>query len=436
VQEPADIPALLARERALRRRAERLVEAANVLAGATRSGDVVQTLAHTAVPELADWSLVHVPAAGGTIELAAHAHGDPARAPLAARHERRHPTRASAARGPAAVLRTGNREVYRSVPPGLLAAMADDGDHRRRLEAIGMTSALILPLRSRGAVLGALTLVHAESGRSYDDDTVQAAEVLAGLAALTLDNARLQEETRHVARTLQRSLLPALPEVDGLDVAARYRAAGRANGVGGDFYDCFATGDDEWAILIGDVAGKGPEAAALTALVRHSAQVAAMRSSGPAEDLAIVNEALQRPAAAGRFCSAIGGRVRRAEDGRVVVRLASAGHPEPLLVRCDGRTDQVAVRGTLLGVLDVLDLAEAEVVLSAGDALVLFTDGATEIPGLTFADSQASLSAALARAGCRTAAELAEAVEHHAIVRTGGELRDDLAVLVVRAPDR
>ena len=184
--------------------------------------------------------------------------------------------------GAAHVIRTGEREVFREIPEELLVAAAQDEDHLRIIRELDLRSAAVLPLTARGAVLGALTLVMAESGRTYEPELVELAESLAAGAGLALDNARLYAEQRDVARALQRTLLPAeLPAIPGAELAARYRAAGRSNEVGGDFYDVFEAAEGGWTFVIGDVVGKGAEAAAVTSLVRATLQAAALRGDGP-----------------------------------------------------------------------------------------------------------------------------------------------------------
>ena len=142
--------------------------------------------------------------------------------------------------GPAAVIRTGRPEVNAEITAADLVRERVDPDERRLLAELEVQSAAILPLSARGAVLGSLTLVMGASGRRYDPELAELVESLAAGAGLALDNARLFAEQVDVARVFQDSLLPAeLPHVPGARLAARYRAAGRSNQVGGDFYDVF-----------------------------------------------------------------------------------------------------------------------------------------------------------------------------------------------------
>ena len=139
-------------------------------------------------------------------------------------------------------------------------------------------SLIVAPLASQGQVVGALWLGISASGRRYDVDDLMLVEELARRAALAVENARLYEDRRRVADTLQASLLPpTLPSVPGVDVGAAYRASGEGNDIGGDFYDVFEIGGGAWAAVIGDVCGKGTGAAALTGLARHTLRAAALR---------------------------------------------------------------------------------------------------------------------------------------------------------------
>src|SRR5919201_6500931 len=125
-------------------------------------------------------------------------------------------------------------------------------------------------MRARGRTLGAIALA-SFSERKFGQRDIQLIEELARRAAVAVDNARLYSERSYIASRLQHSLLPPhLPEVPGVEIAARFRPAGEANEVGGDFYDIYRTGDRRWAIVMGDVCGKGADAAAVTALARYT----------------------------------------------------------------------------------------------------------------------------------------------------------------------
>jgi len=418
-----------------RARAEALAQASTALGSSMRTSRVLERLVEAAVPALADFCTVHLADERG-IDPIAVAAADPAQEPIARALAQRQGSDPAAHVGPAAVARTGRDEVNPRFTSEDLVREGVDPAERELLEQLGIASAVILPLTARGSVLGSLTLaMGSASGRTYTADLVELARSLAASAALALDNARLFAEQAQVTAALQRTLLPAeLPHIPGVQLAARYRAAGRTNDVGGDFYDIFEASGGEWAVVIGDVVGKGAAAAAITALVRATLQAAILRGDGPREALSLADEALRRrPAIA--FCSALHGRVRAA-DGGVEIRLLAAGHPPPLVLRAEGALEEVDVKGTLLGVSPDPSFGEATVRLEPGDTLLMYTDGATELRGDDpWRGEQALRDSVRAGAG-DTPVELVERVEHAALVHSRGQLRDDLALLAVAAPPR
>jgi serine phosphatase RsbU (regulator of sigma subunit) len=237
-----------------------------------------------------------------------------------------------------------------------------------------MRAVLIVPLTVRGATIGTITMVSAESGRAFDRSDVELAEQIAEVAALAVENARLYSERTEVARTLQSSLLPeALPHVPGWEIAALYRPAGHESQVGGDFYDVWEVAGD-WLMMIGDVTGKGVGAATVTSLVRHTAWAASDFDPRPAAVLARVDAALKRRPSLS-VCSALCLRIS-SERGT----LASGGHP--LLLRIsDGGVTEVGRPGTLLGAFSKVDWPEEEFAMRPGDTLVAITDGVTDTVG-------------------------------------------------------
>ena len=239
---------------------------------------------------------------------------------------------------------------------------------------------------------------------------------------------------RQVSEALQRSLLPPhLPTIPGMELGAAYRAGAADSAVGGDFYDVVGLGEGRWGIAIGDVAGKGPEAASITALARYTLRTAAAQHAGPADVLRVLNEALLREGADHRLCTAVFGFLSSA-GRRPVLRLAIGGHPSPLLLRADGSVETVGAPGTLLGATPSPVFQDQEVALDAGDALLLYTDGVTEARTADGRFGLERLKAVLGGCAGLGAAQLADRVE-----RAVGELGDrsgagdDLALLVLRA---
>jgi serine phosphatase RsbU (regulator of sigma subunit) len=237
---------------------------------------------------------------------------------------------------------------------------------------------MVVPMRAADQPLGAITFVSADSRRTFDADDLTFAEDLALRAATAVQNARLYAEQLRVAQTLQASLLPErLPELSGWTIAASYEAGEEGAEVGGDFYDVVPAGDGH-LLFLGDVTGKGVEAAALTALVRHSVRTAARFDPRPAAVMRLLNEILldqPRIAPVTLVCALI------APAGRNMrMTLAAAGHPRPLLKR-DGAVRELGRHGVLLGALEDMAWDEDTVVLEPGDVVVLYTDGVTDTPG-------------------------------------------------------
>ena len=239
----------------------------------------------------------------------------------------------------------------------------------------------------------------------------------------------------YLARTLQQSLLPPkLPVIPGIDIAARYRAAGKGNEVGGDFYDLFDTEAGEWAAVMGDVRGKGARAAALTGLARHTIRAGTMQGLGPEAVLSSLNAALQRHEVAedsAQFCTVTYTLLKKSED-EARVRIVSGGHPLPLVLRADGKVEEVGVPGMLLGVVSDPELQEAEVVLNAGDSIMLYTDGVTDgrREGELFGEER--LQAVYGSCIGMNAEEIADLVERSVVDFWSDEPLDDIAILVLK----
>jgi serine phosphatase RsbU (regulator of sigma subunit) len=247
-------------------------------------------------------------------------------------------------------------------------------EHLALLREVGMRAVLIVPMVGRGRTIGALTLVSAESGRTFDKSDVEFAEQIAERAALAVENARLYSQRSEVARTLQSSLLPeALPRVPGWEIAALYRPAGHESELGGDFYDFWEVGGD-WLMMIGDVTGKGVGAATVTSLVRHTAWAAADFDSRPAQILARIDAALKRRPSLS-VCTALCVRISMGRG-----TLASGGHPLVLRLSEQG-VSEIGQHGTLLGAFSKVDWPEMPFELQPGETLVAITDGVTDTVG-------------------------------------------------------
>jgi serine phosphatase RsbU (regulator of sigma subunit) len=388
------------------------------------------------VPVVADWCAVDVVGTDGEIELVALAHTDPALVERAQELGRRYPRSPDASFGVPNVIRTGDSELYEEISEEMLRAATVDEEHFRLVAELEMRSAMTVPMVARGRTLGAITLVSGPSGRRFDRGDVELAEELGRRCATAIDNARLYSERAHIASTLQQSLLPPeLPDIPGIEAAARFRPTGEGK-VGGDFYDLFPTGARGWTVVVGDVCGKGPDAAAVTALARYTLRAAAMRERLPSRSLQVLNEALLRQRSDRRFCTVAYAYLESIAGEGVRLGVASGGHPLPLLLRADGTVTPVGEPGTLLGVVPDPRFEDRALVLSPGDALVFYTDGVIEARGADAALGEERLIELLAACTGYGADAIAARVEDEALRSHGGSPRDDIAVLVLRVTDR
>ena len=368
-------------EIAARRRAEEIqrfyAETSAVLSSSLDYPESFERVGRLCVPFLADLCLIDVADEHGVRRLAA-VHADPEREPLMAELVTDYAP-ARLGRNPAArVLRGEAPEFGETISDSFLRSITRDDGHYQLVKQLDVTSYMCVPLEARGRVLGALTLVSSGSGRQFGATDLALAVEFARRAGLALDNARLYSERDHVARALQSSLLPpTLPAIAGARVTARYQAAGEGNEVGGDFYHVFQVDDDAWWFIIGDVSGKGPEAAAIAGLARHTLRALAIQERSPRRLLTSLHETLVRGEVNGEFCTVCCALLRSTAAG-VTLSIACGGHPPPIIRRGDGGIEVASSAGPLLGMPVELAFVEQTVALGPGDMVVMYTDGVTE----------------------------------------------------------
>ena len=292
---------------------------------------------------------------------------------------------------------------------------------------------LTVGLTARGTTIGALVMIRCE-GRGFDDLDVTAAERVAARAAMALDSARLYEERGRIATVLQRSLRsPSLPSVDGARLAARYRPAAEHLDIGGDFYDVHGRGDD-WLLSVGDVSGKGVEAAALTGRTRQSIRTACHFDRRPEVVLDALNTVLFDEHTKD-FVTVVCARMRRDADGQFMVDVASAGHPAPIVLRADGRIEPVGVGGTAVGMVAKVQYRPVTVTLASGDTMLMFTDGVDEAMGADGLYGVDRLLGLLPRYAGADPEVLCEAIEQDVLEYLDGRQHDDIALLAVTCGD-
>ncbi|HEY3317935.1 MAG TPA: SpoIIE family protein phosphatase [Coriobacteriia bacterium] len=293
--------------------------------------------------------------------------------------------------------------------------------------ALGQRRILALPLTVHDAMLGAVSFGAPGPGH------VSRAELafgrsLARSVAVAVENARLYQSERRIADTLQDAMASVPEQIEGLETAHCYRSATEAARVGGDFYDIFRVGHGQVALLIGDVSGKGIQVAALTTLVKNTIRSEAMRSASAGTILTSANDLIKRQLEVGTFATAF---IALLELETGLLRYASAGHPEPLLARRDGRVEPLGGGSVVLGAFEDATYRSQEAELARGDLLLMFTDGLIETrrPNATGEEDLQKLLASLV---WKEPAEVVDEVVRRATEACGGELKDDVAVLAVR----
>jgi PAS domain S-box-containing protein len=423
----------------VRRRLALLAAAGPSLSASLDYEETLEGITRLLVPELADWCLLDMVEDNGSVNQLAAAHAEEGKEDFL-RRLREH--RAFGEGDPGStteVLRTGKSVLLEDLPdPTFYERALGRGEHLDIILSLEPRSLICVPLLARGRTIGAITLVSSKPDRRYDREDLLLAEDLANRCALAADNARLYRGRSEIARVLQRSLLPPhLPEIPGVEVGAEYLSVEEASDVGGDFYDLINTVEDGWVCAIGDVRGKGVEAASVTALARYTIRAVTMKNDRPSEILAALNEAMIRQLPEDRFCTAACLRLEP-QDGSagVGVDASRAGHPPPFLVRPEGAVEEVGCSGRVLGVFPEAELEDTSLRLMPGETLVLYTDGITEArspDGEFFGEGR--LRQLLSSCAGSDAGTFAGRIKDTVLDFQEGSPRDDLAVLVLRVRD-
>ncbi|OHV42905.1 SpoIIE family protein phosphatase [Pseudofrankia sp. BMG5.36] len=395
-----------------------LAEASDLLAGSLELEHTLSMLAHLPVPRIGRWCAVYLRRDDGNPVLSAVAHAE----------EAAEPELTAAATDPAGPL---------------LAAVRGAGTTPVRQVTTPDGPVLVAVLRARRRVLGVVAIGRDPGGMFAADEADLLAD-LARRAAFAVDNAKLYSRQVELADGLQAGLRPpVLPEIPGLDLGAAYGAARSAGlDVGGDFFDLMP-GPDGWTVAIGDVCGKGAEAATVTGVARAVLRLLTGQATPVGKILVDLNRTLRDTATAyphgqPRFCTMATASLAEPSEKGVRLTLHLAGHPQPVLLAGDGGAAYVGVPGTLLGVLDDDEVAfpSTDVELHPGDALVLYTDGVVEArSGRELLGEQRLLEAVGGCAGL-SAQGVADRVRAAADRFAGGNLRDDIAIVVLRVPSQ
>jgi PAS domain S-box-containing protein len=296
---------------------------------------------------------------------------------------------------------------------------------------LGATSLICVPIDDGTTGYGTLTLTRLADKGPFGVADLGLAEELGGHLAIAIRVDRVFRQRSQVAEALQASLLPArLPSVPGLEFAAAYIGATQFQEISGDFYDVFKAGDG-WGIAVGDVCGKGQDAAAMTAAARHAIRAFAHVHDTPADVLAGANEVLVAEDYDERFVTASLAFLRQ-RGRRVQVQLGSCGHVGPAVVRADGRVEILEGDGLPLGLFPDTQPGRLDLELHKGDVLFFYTDGVTEARSADLSFFEDRLADALAAVAGQSAGDIVRAVQELVTSFSSGELKDDVTILAVR----
>ncbi len=395
------------------------VEVSDALAGSLNVRRTVGRIAELVVPRLAGWAAITL-WDNDRVRQAS-------RGPQSSSDDRAVPTTRLDESGRRRIRQSieVDYEEFKAAVPAELTELGASDDAASALLAGGPVRVVVLGLRAFGTGLGLLALC---------PTGIPDREILLGLArraAVAVNSARVYEERSTLAATLRSALLPAaLPAPPGLQVGAVYRPAMETTEIGGDFYEMAEEGDG-WSFSIGDVCGKGVEAAVLTGQVRQSLGTVALVSSDPAERLRLLNAALLRTDGSS-FVTLLHGMLHRKLDDSVSVCLAAGGHPAPLLRRREGVVEEVEVRGPIVGMLPAVEFSSTEFGLAAGEVMVCFTDGLPDARGGDGLLGVERLAPVLADCGGMTSQAIAERLLQTALDHLDGRPHDDMAVLAVQ----
>ncbi|MFI7346099.1 PP2C family protein-serine/threonine phosphatase [Streptomyces sp. NPDC049936] len=417
----------LAREalRAERERTAFLAEASSALLSSLNLGRCMDVTAQMAAESLADAALVVAPARGRRLPVVTCLRGGV-------------PGLAQEKVDPEGV--PGLAEALRGFPPvpsrWIDPAAAPEWMVPEGFGPVG--SIVITPLPGHGVPAGALVLLRRAESVAFSEEEEVFARLFAARSGAAMSAARLYAEQSAITEVLMRDLLPpVLHHISGVDFAGRYRPAGDHERIGGDFYDVHpATVDgDASLVTLGDVCGKGLEAAVLTGKIRNTLHALLPMADDHERMLDVLNTTLLNSHTT-RFATLVLASAKR-RGSEVDLRLTSGGHPAPLIIRADGTVEEAGTRGTLVGAVPTISALTATVSLAPGESCVLYTDGITEARGgpmgdVLFGDER--LKRALSECAGMPAEGIAEHVHMLAAQWLGQGRHDDMAVVVISAP--
>ncbi len=298
------------------------------------------------------------------------------------------------------------------------------------------TDAIALPLHTAGRTIGVLT-VGRPGDRSHSPEDVALISDIARRSALAIDNAQRATQHIKISQALQQALLPrALPTADGAEFAAEYLPASTGSDVGGDFYDVFSLRTGRWLAAIGDVCGKGAQAAARAGQVRDMLRVLIRDGRPLVRALELLNDLMIETGDHWQYCTLAAAHIRKTTTGEptgLAINLVLAGHEPPLLIRANGTAEFVGRPGTPLGLISQAKLYTTRLHLAPGDALLAYTDGVTDRPGPAGPYGAHRLITAASALCPLPPAQLIAAVRTSVQNFSSQKPKDDIALLAIRA---
>ncbi|HEY4441723.1 MAG TPA: SpoIIE family protein phosphatase [Candidatus Elarobacter sp.] len=399
-----------------------VVEASLAFSETLDAAVALQRLADVVAAHVADWCGVSIFDAAGRLQPVAIAHRDPSRVRVIKDYMRRYPSRDDDAG--TIVATTGIPVRIDPIVPEMYDAI-DDPAQRAEAKALALRAILYVPLGDKTEPLGVLSLALSETDRSFTDEDQQLATLIAQRASIAVANARLYERQSQVARTLQSAFLPpALPRTDGIAFDAIYTAGTRDLTIGGDWYDAFALENGTIAFSVGDVAGRGLDAAVPMGKMRQTFRALGAVDADPTWSLSVADAVLRREHP-DIFVTAF---VATFDPHAGLLTHANAGHPAPFLREADGTLTRIEAPGVPLGLGALAEQRNEERTLHSGDLLVAFTDGLIETTR-DIAEGEERVASALAHPAFAICSEPAALLSALIVPDEPG---DDIAILALR----
>jgi serine phosphatase RsbU (regulator of sigma subunit)/anti-sigma regulatory factor (Ser/Thr protein kinase) len=414
--------------RAVREREEALqliAEAGKQLSASLDHDAILREFARLVVPRLADWCLIYLRGPDDRVRRVEIAHADPGREDLVRRladelipPDSRHPIME--------VMATGQPLLASEVTDDLLRRAAPDAERYGLIREVGFTSAMLVPMLADGKAFGAISLVSSLSGRRYTEDDLALAGELTQRAALALEKARAYERERSIAETLQRSLLRSrLPHLPGITLASRYLPARQEAEIGGDWYDAVFLPEGGLAVIMGDVAGRGIQAAAVMGQLQNAVRAYAAEGYGPA----VIMQRVARMLDLREMATML---VLFFDPVTHAVRYANAGHLPALVLTPEGEVTSLEGGAAPLSIVSSeVTYVDHEARLPAGSTILLYTDGLIEVRGEPIDEGLRRLHQALRSAPVSDPEELLNHVLFHMLHDQPGT--DDVALLALHA---